>query len=322
VGELRKEETRDRFGEALVMLARQDRNVIAMDCDLGRSTRSFRITEVDPKRFIEMGIAEQDMISTAAGLSRMGKIVFVNSFATFVTGRAFDQIRQQIALPRSNVKICGSSAGLTEGPDGATHQSVVDVALMRALPNMTVLIPADGNQTEQIVNAAYSLRGPVYIRLSRYATTNYTTIGTPFMLGEAQVLREGEKVVLVSYGPVLQNVLTAASLLESSGVHVGVVNFHTIKPLDKNKVCSLAKQYRYIFSIEEHSIIGGLGSALSEIIAEMDGISRTATLVRLGVQDRFGESGTGDELLKKHCLDPEGIARSVVGRIEPEGGSC
>jgi transketolase len=181
--------TRDAYGDALAELARADRNVVALDCDLGRSTRSYRVAEVDPGRFVEMGIAEQDMISTAAGLSRMGKVVFVNSFAVFVTGHAFDQIRQQVALPKSNVKICGSSAGVTQGRDGATHQSIVDIALMRALPNMTVIVPADGRQTRQAVRSAYELRGPVYLRLSRFGTGDSLPGDLDFELGRAQTLR-------------------------------------------------------------------------------------------------------------------------------------
>jgi len=210
--------TRDAYGEALVELARADRNVVALDCDLGRSTRAYGITEVDPGRFVEMGIAEQDMISTAAGMSRMGKVVFVNSFAVFVTGHAFDQIRQQVALPKSNVKICGSSAGITQGTDGATHQSIVDVALMRALPNMTVIVPADGRQTRQAVRLAHEIQGPVYLRLSRFGTGDFLPDDLGFELGKAQSLRSGEDIVLVGCGPVLRNVLLAADLLRRQHV--------------------------------------------------------------------------------------------------------
>jgi len=319
VAENNREATRDRYGATLAALAREDGNVVAMDCDLGRSTRSYNIAEVDPGRFIEMGIAEQDMISTAAGMARCGKIVFVNSFAIFITGRAFDQIRQQIALPSSNVKLCGSSAGLTQGPDGATHQSLLDVALMRTLPNMTVAIPADGNQTEQIIRAAYSRQGPIYIRLSRYLTPSLINDGIDFELGKAQIIREGEKIAFATYGPILGNVLAAADELQKRGIEAGLVNFHTIKPLDIDFVESMAQKYRYIFSIEEHSIYGGLGSALAEIIAGMQGSAKAATLMRLGVQDTFGESGTADELLKKHGLDSGGIVHSVQKYLLEKG---
>ncbi|MGA2545453.1 MAG: transketolase C-terminal domain-containing protein [Rectinemataceae bacterium] len=311
----KKEATRERYGKTLAKLAAMDRNVVALDCDLGRSTHSFDIVSVDPTRFFEMGIAEQDMISTAAGMATMGKIVFANSFAIFITGHAFDQIRQQVALPRSNVKLCGSSAGLTIGADGSTHQAIVDVALMRVLPGMTVLVPADGNQTEQVINAAYEYKGPVYIRLSRYETGDILPLSLPFRIGEAQMLKEGREVVLASYGPVLQNVVIASELLAQKGIDVGVVNFHTLKPIDRAMVERLAGLYRYIVSIEEHSIYGGLGSALGECISECPNSGPKAVLHRIGLQDTFGETGTADELLKKHGMDPEGITNSVLGLV-------
>lgn len=308
--------TRDAYGEALVELARADRNVVALDCDLGRSTRSYGITEVDPGRFVEMGIAEQDMISTAAGLSRMGKVVFVNSFAVFVTGHAFDQIRQQVALPKSNVKICGSSAGVTQGRDGATHQSILDVALMRALPNMAVIVPADGHQTRQAVRSAYELQGPVYLRLSRFGTGDFLPEDLGFEFGRAQTLRSGEEVVLVGCGPVLRNVLLAAELLQrQNGLSVGVVNFHTLKPFDSPALRRLACQYRHILTVEERSILGGLGSAVAESLAESAGPNRRAILTRLGLRDCFGESGTAEQLLRKHGLDAKGIVKSVLRAV-------
>jgi transketolase len=305
--------TRDAYGEALAELARADRNVVALDCDLGRSTRSYAVAEVDPERFVEMGIAEQDMISTAAGMARMGKVVFVNSFAVFVTGHAFDQIRQQVALPKSNVKICGSSAGITQGTDGATHQSVVDAALMRALPNMTVIVPADARQTRQAVRAAYELPGPVYLRLSRLGTGDFLPADARFELGQAQVLRSGARAALVGCGPVLRNVLEAADFLrDRHGVAVGVVNCHTLKPFDADTIRRLAGQCEHILSVEEHSILGGLGSAVAEALAESPDPGRRAVLTRLGLRDCFGESGSAEELLRKHGLDVEGIVRSVL----------
>ena len=306
--------TRDSYGRALIKLAKKDKDVVAMDCDLGRSTRSFNITEVDPNRFIEMGISEQDMVSTAAGMATLGKTVFINSFAVFITGRAFDQIRQQIALPRSNVKICGSSAGITQGPDGATHQSIVDVTLMRALPHMVVLVPADGNQTEQVVFAAYNHKGPVYLRLSRYETGNFLPTEIDFNMGKAQVLRKGKEIVLAACGPILRNVILAADILQKRKISVGIVNFHTLKPFDNTVLEQSALEYEHIVCIEEHSIYGGLGSAAAEVLAEFNDTKKKTILHRLGIQDTFGESGTADELLKKHKLDPEGIAESVIQR--------
>jgi transketolase len=301
-------ETRDGYGEGLVQLARAHTDVVALDCDLGRSTRAHRITEADAARFFDMGIAEQDMVSTAAGMARMGKTVFVNSFAVFVTGRSFDQIRQQVALPRADVKICGSSAGITQGADGATHQSVVDVALMRSLPNMTVIVPADARQAEQAVAAVYDRKGPAYLRLSRYPTPDLVPPECEFAIGRAQILREGREVCLCGCGPVLQNVLAAAALLEADGIRAGVVNIHTLKPLDVETVAHLARTYRRLVAVEEHSIYGGLGSALAEVLAGQGAGTR---LLSLGVSDTFGESGSADELLAKHGLDPAGIAAAV-----------
>jgi transketolase len=301
-------ETRDGFGDALVRLAHTHKDVVAMDCDLGRSTRAHRITEVDSARFFDMGIAEQDMVSTAAGMAKMGKTVYVNSFAVFLTGRALDQIRQQVALPCANVKVCGSSAGLTQGADGATHQSVVDAALMRSMPNMTVIVPADARQAEQAVEAVYERKGPAYLRLSRYPTPDYVPAELAFEIGRAQVLREGDGVCLCGCGPVLMNVVAAADQLAKDGHRVGVVNFHTLKPFDDGTAGALSSRYRTLVSVEEHSIIGGLGSALAEVLAER---GQGARLVRLGVADTFGESGSADELLAKHGLDVASIVETV-----------
>jgi transketolase len=307
-------ETRDGFGDALVRLAHAHKDVVAMDCDLGRSTRAHRITEVDAARFFDMGIAEQDMVSTAAGMAKMGKTVYVNSFAVFLTGRAFDQIRQQVALPGANVKVCGSSAGLTQGADGATHQSVVDAALMRSLPNMTVIVPADARQAEQAVEAVYERKGPAYVRLSRYPTPDYVPVECAFEIGRAQVLREGAGICLCGCGPVLFNVLAAAEQLAKEGRRVGVVNFHTLKPFDADLAVALSARYRTLISVEEHSILGGLGSALAEVLAEQ---GKGARLVRLGVSDTFGESGSADELLAKHGLDEAGILAAARRMYKP-----
>jgi transketolase len=318
------EETRDRYGKVLIQLAKQDQRVMAMDCDLGRSTRSHGITEVDPRRFIDMGIAEQDMISTAAGLASCGKIVFVNSFAIFLTGRAFDQIRQQISLAKANVKLCGSSSGITLGSDGATHQSINDVSLMRCLPNMRVLVPADGNQTEQAVLAAYRHIGPVYLRLSRYSLANFIPLEQPFEMGKALVLRKGSRVALAASGPVTFHALEAAKFLESRGISTGVYNFHTVKPMDLDCVEAIARGYAAVFSIEEHNVIGGLGSALAESLCELIEPERKPLLHRIGVRDMYGESGSADELLHKHNLDAEGISSevlAVLARMKKEAGT-
>ena len=309
-----KEATRDRYGKVLLQLAREDRNVIAMDCDLGRSTRSFQITEVDESRFLEMGISEQDMISTAAGMAHEGKIVFANTFAVFGTGRCFDQIRQQLSLARLNVKVCGSSAGLTQGPDGATHQAVIDVSLMRSLPNMVVIVPADGPQTEAAVREAYEHQGPVYLRLSRYDCENVFEEGYPHDIYKAVELREGKDAAIIVCGVILGHALEAARILAEKGISAGVINIPVVKPLDREAVMKAAMKYSVLVVVEEHSIYGGLGSAVAEVVAEVDGANR-AIVAREGIKDSFGESGLADDLLKKHELDAVGIAEKVIRNI-------
>jgi transketolase len=307
-----KVQTREIYGKTLAELAKIDKNVVAMDCDLGQSTKAYDITSVDPSRFIEMGISEQDMISTAAGLSRMGKIVFANSFAIFITGRAFDQIRQQVSLANTNVKICGSSAGITQGPDGATHQSVLDLSLMRSLPNMTVLHPADGIQTEKAVRAAYEINGPVYLRLSRFVTGNFTD-KCDFVVGKAETLRTGHDIAICATGPITWNVLKACELLDKQGFNPALVNFHTVKPIDVEVIHELAGEFSHMFTVEEHSIYGGLGSAVAEVISESPaGTSKLKTFRRIGIADHYGESGTAGELLAKYKLDAEGIASTII----------
>ncbi len=307
--------TRDGFGKALTEIAAKDRNVFALDCDLGRSTRSFNITEVDKFRFIDMGIAEQDMLSTAAGMAKMGKVVFVNSFAVFVTGRAFDQIRQQISLSGLNVKICGSSAGITQGADGATHQSVLDVGIMRMLPGLTIISPADYKQAQQAVYSAYKHTGPVYLRLSRFQTGNFLPENVLFEQGKGQIIKKGDDVLLASYGPVLTNVIKAAKILETLGINAGIINFHTLKPIDKTALKMCINSFNFIFSIEEHSIYGGLSTIIAEYMASETTLSNKAALISIGIRDTFGESGTADELLAHHGLDPEGISSKVMETI-------
>lgn len=301
--------SRDVFGEVIIELAEKDKEIITMDCDLGGSTRAARIREVDPDRFIEMGIAEQDMVSTAAGMARMGKKVFANSFAVFVTGRSFDQIRQQVALPKANVKICGSSAGLTQGPDGATHQSVLDVALMRNLPNMTVFVPGDEAQTRGAVIAAVNIIGPVYIRLSRFPVLPFSD-GIPFEAGKGQILRRGKGLLLCSTGPVTGEVIKASAELEFAGLDPTIACFHTIKPFDEELIIRLSADHDTVITVEEHNILGGLGTTVAEVMAEHS--LHLKKFKRLGVCDHFGESGTAEELLCKYKLDSAGLLEQIM----------
>jgi transketolase len=304
-----REGTRDAYGRALLRLGAIEPRIVVLDADLFRSTRTSLFAEKFPDRFFEMGIAEQDMVSTAAGLAGAGKIAFANSFAVFLTGRAFDQVRQQIALPAANVRLCGSSAGLTQGPDGATHQSVVDVALMRSLPHMTVVVPCDGPETERAVEASLAHEGPIYLRLSRYEVEPVTADIGDFALGKAIVLREGTDVTLAATGVLMGQVLAAADALAAEGVSAEVLDVHTVKPLDAEAVLASAAKTGRVLTIEEHSIVGGLGSAVCETVAEL--ADEHICVRRHGVQDTFGESGTADELLDRHGLTAPHIAAAA-----------
>ncbi|MHC5035427.1 MAG: transketolase family protein, partial [Planctomycetota bacterium] len=292
--------TRDGYGEALLALGGEDPRIVVVDADLFRSTRTAFFAEAYPDRFFEIGIAEQDMVSTAVGLAVSGMVAFANSFAVFLTGRAFDQTRQQIALPAVNVKLVGSSAGITQGPDGATHQSVVDVALMRSLPNMSVVVPSDAEEAKLATRAAARYDGPVYMRMSRYETPIWRADGAPFEMGKAEVRREGADVSLIACGVILGRVMEAADALGEDGISAEVLNVHTIKPLDAEGVLTSCQKTGAAVTVEEHNIIGGLGSAVAELLAERAG--KHIPLRRVGVADTFGESGLADELLEKHGL--------------------
>jgi transketolase len=307
--------TRDGYGEALLELGARDRRVVVVDADLFRSTRTDRFAQAFPDRFFEIGIAEQDLVSTAVGLALGGLIPFANSFAVFLTGRAFDQIRQQVALPAVNVKLAGSSAGITQGPDGATHQSVVDMALMRSLPNMCVVAPSDPLEARLATEAAARWEGPIYLRLSRYETEVWRREGEPFQIGKAEVRRPGEQATLLSCGVLLGRVLEAAEILSRQGVSAEVLNVHTIKPLDADSILASCERTGRAVTIEEHSIIGGLGSAVAELLGER--ASRHIPLSRLGVPDVFGESGLADELLEKHGLTAANIAATARALSAP-----
>jgi transketolase len=302
--------TRDGYGVALSELGDVNDRVVALDADLYRSVRVDEFARAHPDRFFEMGIAEQDMVSTAAGLALGGMIPFANSFAIFLTGRAFDQTRQQIALPSLNVKLAGSSAGLTEGPDGATHQSVLDVSLMRSLPNMCVIVPSDAEEARLATWAAADRLGPVYLRLSRYETPVWRDEGLPFVIGQVEVRRPGRDLTIACTGVLLGQVMLAADLLSRRGVSVEILNVHTIKPIDRDAILASCLRTGAVMSVEEHSIIGGLGTAIAEILAED---ARTVIpLRRIGVMDSFGESGSAYELLDFHHLTSEHIVSAAL----------
>jgi transketolase len=301
-------QTRYAYGDALVEVGRAHPEVVVIDADLYTSTRTVLFRDAFPERFIDIGIAEMDMASTAAGMAASGLVPYANSFAMFITAHCYDQVRTQICYPKLHVILAGSSAGLTQGPDGASHQSLEDMALMRALPNMTVLVPAEGVEAEAITKAAATLAGPVYIRLGRYPVPDLFDASYRFELGKARVLREGNDVALVACGHMVNAALQAAELLSGRGLSAEVVNMATIKPFDAPFVADLAGRMPLVVTVEEHSIIGGLGSAVAEVMAETAGRAR---LVRIGTCDVFGESANADELLAKHGLTGPQIANRV-----------
>lgn len=302
-------QTRYAYGDALLEAAQLDPRVVALDADLYNSTRSVTVKEAFPERFIDVGISEMDMVSTAAGLAASGLVPFANSFAMFITSHCYDQIRIQICYSSLHVILAGSSAGLTQGPDGASHQALEDIALMRALPHMNVLAPADAIETRAMVLAAVDqIPGPVYLRLGRYPVPNVMPAGYQYQLGKTVTLRQGRDLTLMACGHMVAAALEAARRLASDGVQAAVVNMSTIKPLDVGAVEEAIARGGPIVTVEEHSIIGGLGSAVAEAIAEAGSGTR---LLRLGTRDTFGESATADQLLQKHGLTGEGIAGSV-----------
>ena len=301
-------ETRFAYGDALLKLGSENSKIVVLDADLYKSTRTVIFKEAYPDRFFDMGISESDMVSTAAGLASTGLIPYCNSFAMFLPGVCYMPIRTQIAYPQLPVRLVGSSAGLTQGPDGASHQSLEDISLMRGLPNMTVLSPADDIETMEMTLATATMPGPVYLRVGRYPVPRIMPDDYRFQVGKAHILRSGGDVAILATGHMVWKALDAADLLAQAHIAATVVNVSTIKPLDVSTVCAVAKQATLVATVEEHNIIGGLGSAIAECLAE-SGIC--APLVRLGVKDVFGESGLADELLEKHGLQPHGIAASI-----------
>ena len=304
----KSENLRKAYGQALVEAGRDNKNIVALEADLGKSTMSGMFEEAYPERHFEMGIAEANMASTAAGLSLTGKIPFIHSFAVFAAGRAYDQIRQSICIANLNVKICGSSCGLSDFSDGSTHQSIDDAAIMRTLPNMTVLCPLDAPETKKMVRAAIAHEGPVYIRINRNDLPVYTEEEGEFEIGKPYVIREGRDVVVFAAGIMVTKALAAADALEKEGVSVQVVNMSTIKPLDIDAVTGMVEGFKGVVTAEEHSVMGGLGSAISEAMAGR--VSRPIAYV--GVKDKFGESAQDyDELLKAYGLTEKEIIQAV-----------
>jgi len=303
--------SREIYGRTLVELGRQDRDIVVLDGDLGKSTMSCYFEEAFPDRFFEMGIAEANMASFAAGLSLAGKIPFTNSFATFAAGRAYDQIRQSISLPSLNVKIVGSSAGLSDYGDGSTHQSVEDIAIMRALPNMTVLVPADGNETRAMTQAIAAYRGPVYMRISRADLPDVTAVNQEFVIGRPTIVRDGKDAAIFAAGAMVAKAIEAADLLSEKGISIRVVNVSSLKPVDEAALKAMAKDMKGIVTAEEHSIIGGLASLVTYVLR-----GTGLPIECIAVQDRFGQSAENlDRLYEEYGLTAERIAAAAVSVI-------
>jgi transketolase len=304
---MEKTATRDAYGQALAELGQEHADLVVLDADLSCSTKTSTFAEKFPKRFFNLGVAEQNMVGWAAGLAAAGKVPFASTFAVFATARAFDQLRNSVAFPALNVKIAATHAGLSVGPDGGSHQAIEDIALARILPNFTVVVPADGPQAAQATRAAYAHRGPVYLRLGRPKVTTVTQ-GVPFELGKAQVLRAGTSASLIACGTLVQEALLAADLLAQENISLRVVNMHTLKPLDEDAILAAGRETGAVLSAEEHTILGGLGSAVAEVLAEA---ALGVPFKRLGVRDQFGESGEPAELFQKHGLDAASLAAAV-----------
>ena len=305
--------TREAYGEALKEIGGQNEQIVVLDADLSKSTKTNVFAKAYPQRFFNVGIAEQNLVGTAAGLAASGKVPFVSTFAMFAAGRAFEQIRNSVCYPKLNVKVAATHAGLTVGEDGASHQAIEDVSLMRSLPNMTVLVPADEEETRQAIAWAAAYQGPVYIRLGRMSVDNVSPEGYVFAPAKAAVLTEGNDVALIANGVMVMAALEAAKTLAAEGIQARVINMASVKPLDEAAVVSASKETGAIVTCEEHSIIGGLGSAVAEVLAEQ----APAPLERVGVKDTFGESGKPKELLAKYGLTADDVAaaaRRVVAR--------
>lgn len=310
-------ETRHAYGEALLELGSRRPDVVVLDADLYKSTRTVLFRDTYPDRFVDIGISEADMVSTAAGMASCDLIPYANSFAMFITGVCYMPIRTQIAYPSLPVKLIGSSSGLTQGPDGASHQSLEDISLMRSLPNMVVLSPADDLETRLATWAIADWPGPVYMRLGRYPVPRLFDEGYRFEIGKAATLRQGSDVAIFATGHMSWKALDAAELLAQDRIEARVINVSTIKPLDEAVVRQAAQEVGLLVSVEEHSIIGGLGSAIAEFVSgiALSGVPAPPPLLRLGVRDTFGESGLADELLEKHRLTGALIAQDIQSAL-------
>ncbi|MBU0456639.1 MAG: transketolase family protein [Nanoarchaeota archaeon] len=300
--------TRNGYGDALVQIGVRNKNIVVLCADLTESIRVEKFREKFPERFVEVGVAEQNLVTIASGLAAVGKIPFASSYAMFCPGRCWEQIRTTICYNNQNVKIIGAHAGVSVGPDGATHQALEDIAIVRCIPNIIVIVPADYEQTKKATKAIAKHKGPAYLRLTREKTEQMTTIKTPFEIGKAQIWKDGKDIAFIAAGPVIHQCLTAAEMLEKKNIKAMVINSHTIKPLDEKTILAAAKKCKRIITVEEAQIIGGLGSAVTEFLSE----AYPTKIKRIGVRDLFGESGDPDELLMKFGFSTKHIFDEAI----------
>ncbi len=309
---------RDAFGKTLVELGRADQNIVVLSADLSTSTKTSYFEKEFPERFFNMGVAEQNMMGVAAGLAASGKTVFVSTFSVFAAGRAYDQVRQSIAYPKLNVKIIATHGGITVGPDGATHQIAEDLALMRVLPNMTVVVPADALETAKAVREAAKYDGPVYVRLGRANVPTITKEEDPFKIGEATIMRDGDDVTLIGTGIMVSQCLKAAEMLKTKKIDARVINMSTIKPLDEKSIIKAARDTGAVVTAEEHNVAIGMGTAIAMVLVE----HKHVPMSHVGIPDVFGESGEPEELMEKYGLTVDNIvaaAEDVLRRKDKIG---
>jgi len=312
---LEQKPTRDGYGLGLVELGKENKDIVVLGADLTSSTRCNWFQDEFPERFIQCGIAEQNMIGVATGLALTGKIPFVSTYSVFCPGRNWDQIRISVAYNNVNVKMTGAHAGVSVGADGATHQGLEDIALTRCLPNITVLAPCDAIETQKATLAAGRMKGPVYLRFAREPTPVFTTKRTSFRIGQAEVLRKGKDASIIACGPIVYEALLAAEELSEQGISVRVINNHTIKPIDEEEIIKAAEQTGAIVTGEDHQVMGGLGSAVAEVLSKNEPVP----IEMIGVQNRFGESGEPEELMEEFGLVAKNIKKAVIRVIKRKG---
>ena len=303
--------TREAYGKALSQLTKENKNIIVLDADLSKSTKTCDVKASSPESFYNMGIAEANMVGVAAGLASTGKIVFASSFAMFLAGRAFEQIRNSVAYTNLNVKLCATHSGISVGEDGASHQAIEDLALMRSIPNMKVFSPCDEKETEEIIKYVANCDGPCYVRLGRLAVDSVNSSNYKFEFGKGVTLREGSDCTIITTGSMVQVSLEAQQKLKAEGINVRVINLHTIKPIDTEIILKAAKETGKIVTVEEHNVVGGLGSAVSEVICE----NHPSLVKKIGINDIFGQSGKPEELFKEYGLTSDKIVKTVKSII-------